>query len=270
MLASFVVSVKSYGGMPPLANTGPLLHAAFLAAIGKVDRHLAAQLHGGGNTKPFTLSSLQQYPSWGRKLSSSDSSGVFWFRITTLTKPLYLSVDQMLHEQLSTAAATFGESKLQLQVIGVRSGPVGGLSWSGISTFEEMYDQSAPGEQITLQFHSPTSFKRKGKSVPLPLPDLVFASYLQKWNAYSPFKFDRISLLTWVGDSVAIEAHQIETVMVPFGKFQIVGFVGTCRYRVLKKDTEKQRILNALADFAFYAGTGAKTTMGMGQTRRLK
>jgi CRISPR-associated endoribonuclease Cas6 len=27
--------------------------------------------------------------------------------------------------------------------------------------------------------------------------------------------------------------------------------------------------LNTLADFAFYAGVGIKTTMGMGQTRRV-
>jgi CRISPR-associated endoribonuclease Cas6 len=38
----------------------------------------------------------------------------------------------------------------------------------------------------------------------------------------------------------------------------------------MNSDVDKLKALNALADFAFYCGTGAKTTMGMGQTRRIK
>ncbi len=34
-------------------------------------------------------------------------------------------------------------------------------------------------------------------------------------------------------------------------------------------DTECLQIANCLANFAFYCGTGYKTTMGMGQTRRV-
>lgn len=269
MLASFVVYVRSQGDMPSLTSTGQLLHAAFLSAVAKNDPGLAAQLHRG-NIKPFTLSSLQQHPNQSDKLPPADSPDVFWFRITTLTDPLFFSIGQVLHGLLNGASLISLGDGTHFQVVKVHSGPVERLCWTGISSFEQIYNESVPEDDITLCFYSPTSFKQRDKSVPLPLPGLVFASYLQKWNAFSPLKFDRASLLAWVQDNVGIGAHRIETMMVSFDKFHIVGFVGTCRYRSLKKDAEKQRILNALADFAFYAGTGAKTTMGMGQTRRLR
>ena len=37
---------------------------------------------------------------------------------------------------------------------------------------------------------------------------------------------------------------------------------------MVMENTEMLRLVNLLADFAFYCGTGYKTTMGMGQTRR--
>ena len=45
------------------------------------------------------------------------------------------------------------------------------------------------------------------------------------------------------------------------------GFVGMCVYRLRGLSEQERRELTALANFAFYAGTGRKTAMGMGQTR---
>jgi CRISPR-associated endoribonuclease Cas6 len=46
--------------------------------------------------------------------------------------------------------------------------------------------------------------------------------------------------------------------------------LGQVNYRILG-DVEPMQIkqINALADFALYAGVGRKTTMGMGMLRRL-
>lgn len=65
-----------------------------------------------------------------------------------------------------------------------------------------------------------------------------------------------------------------------FGRYKQLGFVGDCEYQFLdnvskggssEANRESQELLkqaDALANFAFYCGTGYKTTMGMGQTRR--
>ncbi|GFP33975.1 hypothetical protein HKBW3S42_02315 [Candidatus Hakubella thermalkaliphila] len=53
------------------------------------------------------------------------------------------------------------------------------------------------------------------------------------------------------------------------GIYSLIGFQGKCKYTVLSNQNEMTRYLNILADFAFFAGLGQKTTMGMGQVRRL-
>jgi CRISPR-associated endoribonuclease Cas6 len=48
------------------------------------------------------------------------------------------------------------------------------------------------------------------------------------------------------------------------------GFVGSCSFRLVGlQDPDVVKTLNALADFAFFAGVGAKTTMGFGVAKRL-
>jgi len=270
MLASLVVYLKPRTGVSDPVNSGQALHAAFLSLVARVSPRLAAELHGGSPTKPFTLSCLQQQPERHPEAAPPASSGVFWFRVTTLTKPLFSAVDEALHGYLSTGESIQLGQDASFQIVSVQTSSMGRHSWSNLTSFSDLYELAKAASEITLQFCSPATFKQRAKNVPLPLPSLVFASYLQKWNAFSPVKFERASLLSWVEDNVAIEQHRIATTMVSFGRFRLVGFTGVCRYRALKDDTDRLKALNALADFAFYCGTGAKTTMGMGQTRRLK
>jgi len=44
--------------------------------------------------------------------------------------------------------------------------------------------------------------------------------------------------------------------------------VGYCRYTLLRADPYWVGVLQALTDYAFYAGVGYQTTTGMGQARR--
>ena len=74
-----------------------------------------------------------------------------------------------------------------------------------------------------------------------------------------------------VGSEVLVSRYRLETKMLAFNNYQELGFLGSCVYSANDDVPEdKLRTLNALADFAFFCGTGAKTTMGMGQTRKLK
>ena len=117
-------------------------------------------------------------------------------------------------------------------------------------------------------------------TVPLPLPELVFGSLLQNWNRFSTVPFEEAALLKdlcahhmeishWRGGSEAARLvfrngkASYQTVTVP-------GFVGRCSMRLVgSHDPRFIKALNALANLAFYAGVGAKTTMGFGVARRL-
>jgi len=77
------------------------------------------------------------------------------------------------------------------------------------------------------------------------------------------------TISSW-SDRIVVARYRLETHILNFGSYQEVGFTGRCRYELDKNTPEEvAHALNALADFAFYCGTGAKTTMGMGQTKRL-
>ena len=72
------------------------------------------------------------------------------------------------------------------------------------------------------------------------------------------------------GRAVGCRARRIvrvETVRpLDLGKARVKGFVGTCTYSLGPKATAEARLaFQCLAEFAFHAGVGEKTTMGMGQ-----
>jgi CRISPR-associated endoribonuclease Cas6 len=77
------------------------------------------------------------------------------------------------------------------------------------------------------------------------------------------------AVLAFVDDHVIIARHSLTTQIFQYRTGPQVGFVGMCAFQVRKGGIkDRLRQVNALADLAFYCGTGYKTTMGMGQTRR--
>ena len=57
--------------------------------------------------------------------------------------------------------------------------------------------------------------------------------------------------------------------MLRFRRSPQVGFVGQVTCGLMAENEAARCQLNALADFAFYAGVGMKTAMGMGMVRRI-
>jgi CRISPR-associated endoribonuclease Cas6 len=137
--------------------------------------------------------------------------------------------------------------------------------------------EARPEAEITLAFTTPTAFgfgqKEWGKKVwVLPDPSPVFGSLVRSWNnlAPPPLQVDRDALMSYVEEHVVVKRlHRLETQMLRFRRSPQVGFVGQVTYGLMAEDEAARCQLNALADFAFYAGVGMKTTMGMGQTRRI-
>ncbi|MDP2662237.1 MAG: CRISPR system precrRNA processing endoribonuclease RAMP protein Cas6, partial [Dehalococcoidia bacterium] len=64
-------------------------------------------------------------------------------------------------------------------------------------------------------------------------------------------------------------SYRLSTRLASFGDYSETGFFGHAVYECPSASDEERRLINTLADFAFFAGVGAKTTMGMGQCRRL-
>ena len=265
MIYSMVVNLQPEHDAEISANLGHHALALFLSLIRCVDEPLAQRLHFADGHKPFTVSPLQG--KFGRrKASISIRSGApCWLRFTALDEMVFARLmDSMLkgepHVHLDNAA---------FRVTDVITHPQGS-PWAGFASCETMLEQAAAETRISLHFTSPTVFRSAGKrNVAFPSPEMVFGSLLIKWNAFSENKLDS-SLIDTVGKSILVSRYKLETKMLDFGGYQELGFIGGCEYVIKDRVPEKTlKNLNALTDFAFFCGTGAKTTMGMGQTRRL-
>ena len=152
-----------------------------------------------------------------------------------------------------------------------------GAPWAGTATFEalaraHLVGGRRPPGRVEVAFATPTTFHSQGRSLPLPLPRLVFGSLIDRWNAYAPLRIDP-EVLAVVEQAVIIGRYELRTELVPLGGGVQVGFVGRCGYvlppgrGIRPADEYAWRVLHLMAAYAFFSGIGAKTTMGMGTAR---
>jgi CRISPR-associated endoribonuclease Cas6 len=102
---------------------------------------------------------------------------------------------------------------------------------------------------------------------PFPLPRLVWRNYWQQWNLFGQPPLGE--LRDTLDETVVLGQWEGRTLRVHAGPRRAIGFVGTFDYYVRGRPDLWTRLLNLLADYAFYCGTGLATPYGMGQTRRL-
>jgi hypothetical protein len=133
------------------------------------------------------------------------------------------------------------------------------------STYRNLIDDADPsGRSATIQFVSPTMLDILGETVPFPVVSFIVARYIDVWNAFAP---DRFPLTAEAVRHIHAEGFKISCVSTRRGP----GCQGWLALEMERGRTEEYlRLMNALIDFAFYAGTGLHTDEGLGQTRRIE
>jgi CRISPR-associated endoribonuclease Cas6 len=254
---------------------GHQAHGAFLKTVRETDRALAEALHiPNAPVRPFTVSMLRGTPPArdGRLHLSPDET--YWLRFTTLFGPLYERFMARFLQAGGQPIIRLGSAQLLIkEICSTRQGH----PWAGHTTWSRLVRGAAPSDEIRLAFVSPTAFgfgqKAWGKKVMvLPRPETVFGSLARSWNhlAPEPFQIDRRDLREYLDENVVIKRiDDLHTQMLHLGRSLQIGFVGRVLYGLMSDDEAKRSQLNALANVAFYTGVGMKTTMGMGQCRRM-
>ena len=235
------------------------LHAWFLDRVRQTNPDLSAYLHDGESEKPFTISRLEgNLLNNGKQLQLLADCDYRW----------YLSA-------LSSRVVQWMTNWLQNlpPIIELRNAPLKIRSVAiahQATTYARLLEKEAKNH-LSLNFISPTSFRRKGHHFPLPLPFNVFQSYLRRWNYFSGFPVEQEDFLEWIDKNVIIHRHQISTTKVAAGKRgSVTGFTGAVEFGLTKDAFSKPQYVNlfyALGQLAPYCGTGHKTTFGLGQTR---
>jgi CRISPR-associated endoribonuclease Cas6 len=248
---------------------------------------MARRLHLDQPCKPFTVSPLQgKFNKRGKGKLFVRAGTECWTRFTILNDDLLSAAAKFFLENESSLLR-LGNNMFQITRVNANGSDTNG-NWSACTTFEEVLDCASPFDRLSFRFYSPTAFKVHDRTTGntqnyvFPDPLYCFQSWSRKWNALSPIPIDQDALLDFIRRRIRFSRYSIKTRIMNFGGYKQLGFVGDCDYQFVRNtstegpdgmDRRSQVHLkqaDTLANFAFYCGTGYKTTMGMGQTRRQK
>jgi CRISPR-associated endoribonuclease Cas6 len=273
-LHSIVLKLAPERGGRIGATHGHHAHAAFLKTVRQTDPALAEVLHMPElPMRPFTVSPLLGMGQGHAGPVTVAPERDYFLRFTVLYAPIF-------EQFMARFMRGDGRPRLRLgpmhfQVKEILATP-GSHPWVGYDSMVHIAQTAEPVTSVTLEFTTPTAFSFGDRPwgrqvVPLPLPRLVFGSLSRAWNRLAPpsLGVDRRALRAYIEDNVVVaRMADVETRMLSYSNAPQLGFVGRVTFEFKGGDQMLDAQLGALADLAFYAGVGYKTTMGMGQCRR--
>jgi CRISPR-associated endoribonuclease Cas6 len=263
MLTSLVITVEATETRPVPAYLGRANQQLFLSLI---DPALAQALHDEDGLKPFTVSNLMmgKPDKPGHRVVENGEAG--WLRFTGLTEP----VSEALLSTAKQMPDIIEINHIPFRVTGVTFNPME-HPWANVVSYQEfaasyLLTPDRHSSQVNLHFAAPTTFRRDGRYVPLPIPDLIFGSLLDRWQSFAPIALHP-EMRRFAKEVVTINRHKIHTHAMPKKSGQIIGFIGQVTFSVLHSDRYWLSMTHLLANFAFYSGVGYQTTSGLGQVR---
>lgn len=249
-------------------DTGRASYAATLTHLRPHAPDLIDAVHNADGTKPLTCSRLM-----GAKTDAAGTQvhagAQLRIRVTGLTAEMTAALDAAFLQHTPETWTLFDHPfTVQRVVCDGETDP-----WTGQADYATLAAQGLmggpnPAPAVTLHFAAPTAFKSKGVHLPVPLPELVFGSLVDRWNAFSPVTVSG-EMRQFGAEMIAISRYRLSSrgVQTKPGVMRIGG-VGTVTYRALGGDRYWWRVMHMLADFARFGGVGILTTTGMGQCRR--
>lgn len=279
---------------------GRAAHALMLNVVRQFDPQLAASLHphsagstpeeeepgspsdgqtGQPQTRPFTVSNLIGPFPQGR----FHPQATYTLRFTAIRQDLAMILASAAQEGPLTPGQKVELDFYPFEIAAVCRDPDDTSSpgplddsdhhlWAGATTYTDLgadflLGKIVPPRRLTLQLASPVAFKSGGKHIPLPLPDLVFGSLLERWNTFAPIVFPA-EVRRYAAECLAISRFYLSSRSVPVKRGGLrIGGVGQVTFTTTNYDRYWMSVCTVLAAYAQYAGLGAGTTMGLGQCR---
>ncbi len=256
---------------------GRAAHALLLHIIDQADPALAVSLHDGASgPRPFTTSNLM-----GRVRNGQlDPQAAYHLRFTALSAPMV----EALGRASTTGALSPGQvvelDYAAFRVLEAHTLPPAPPSdsrrlptdWAGQTSHADLsasllLSRQAPPRRFTFQFASPTTFKTSERHMPLPIPNLIFGSLLDRWNAFAPVSFPA-ETRRFAAECLAVGSFNLHTrtAQIKDGA-QRHGMIGAASLVCLNYDRYWMSILAVLAAYAQYSGVGVNCSMGLGQAR---
>ncbi len=260
---------------------GSALQGMFLHLVHDVDPDVSARLHGDNTYRPYTLSPLgigeqgKQFRGFRLPRDRAIRSGTpCYVRVTLLDDALFPTFSHYFLTARSNP--TFRLGNADFSITSVLATSENDNEWSRYSSYQELIQRhterkhipAAPAHRrIKLHFLTPTCFSKGDIDLPLPLPRFVFQSYLRRFVEFSEYGFlpdflELVDRYTGISSMKSLRTDTLKTKQV-----RLTGFTGEVSFEISRKAPPALiSQMHLLADFAFFCGTGKKTTVGMGQT----
>ena len=278
MPISAVIHLSSPEDVTLRPTMGHYAHAVFFSLLRMGNPKKAQEAHATSAQKPFTVSPLIARSTRQRNQLHLQAGTQCKLRFTFLSDALFAHFAPAFLSQ-PLPSIRLGHSTFQINRLTTPPSQTDG--WGNTTTYEELIETAETETRMQMRFYSPTAFRaltpRGQDRRDEPAIDLVrcYQSWVNKWNTFAPTQIDKEKLLEFVANHAGLTVIDSKNKVLDFGRHKIAGFVGSCAYRFFIEqqptdpaNLEMLRWVNLLANFAFYCGTGYKTTMGMGQTRR--
>lgn len=222
------------------------------------DLHRRMSLEIGGNTIPsVTYSGITGFCSTSKDFQTFNPDEFY-----------HLSVCG-LQETASKAIASLDLSP-SLEFLGAKFDVVN--REDDISSYENLYQtlvaaEPEPVRYFNLKFTTPTAFAQQHTFLPLPVPNLMFRSWLERWNHFAPVYLGSDELIGYLEGAIALSRHKVQTRSFQVHRGKVNGFTGNVTLQVLHRtDPLLANVANLLLHYAQFSGTGVKTRLGMGLT----
>lgn len=265
MPTALVLTIRPHEQATIAGFLGRASHAAFLTALAARNAALAEQLHNLQAVKPFAASDLLDLPpaSDRRTVQPDRTYRVRWCALSP-------EVDEHLQALAAAWPATITLDNVPFAVEdatidGARDPWARSATWPALLALDQI-GREAPPARFTLQFVAPTTFRSSGRNVPLPLPELVFGSLLDRWNAVAPLPLPA-DIRRFAADCLVLGRYRLESMGVAAFGGREMAFVGRCTYVATNRDRYYLHCCAALLRWAFFSGVGAKASMGFGLVR---
>jgi len=120
--------------------------------------------------------------------------------------------------------------------------------------------RATPRRTFCFQFLTPTTFRSRNISQPLPLPGSVFGHYRARWSAFAPRDWQMAIDFHDAGLVTEDLLGSIESFAERGRDYEHLwnGFVGRCTYRAHTAGRDGSTVL------APFCGTGSNTTKAWG------
>lgn len=254
-----LVEGQDIDGRPLPRWWGEAAHRLAIAVVASEEPNLAKKLDTSDGLKPFTISNLRG-PFPEKRL---DPDGLYRLRITALEQPLA----EIFLQAQKTGALKAGE-EVELDFLRFRVQEEAGLEESASyqTLTNSLFDSQPPSRRLTLRFSSPTMFKSNGRQFPHPVPDMVFGSLLEHWNSSASIPAPLpAEARKYARECLKLTRFDLHSRTVRLHGELFHGFVGRATFMTLNYDRYWMSMMTMLAQYAYFAGVGAKTTMGLGQ-----